>query len=385
MLENLDKIPWETLEHAYGEAADVPGLIRKLASKDIKEREDALWHLYGNIWHQGTVYEATSSAVPFLIELLENPVPDKDKILVYLSNLASGYSYLDVHQNMSFYDERRDKEEFKKQLLKEHEWVIKSHEAVLKGCPVYRKLLQDEEPSVRAASAYLLGIFPEKADENLPVLKSHINNEVNEMVLAACVFSAGLLSGKKDEDWLKEILNSPSPFSVCIAAAMGLARVIPEHMPGEGLELLIEGTVNPGNAKDIFKKFPWDDSDVQTYCCELLAITGKKSEKVLPALIKAMDDVTPYESWSIVNAILHLVFNGKALEKNMTAEELSKEQKEALTAIAKSKKFWKGFDKGTMVCNVMEIMKSFGLPQRPEKLQAFLEGKISQKDKEWNI
>jgi hypothetical protein len=58
-----------------------------------------------------------------------------------------------------------------------------------------------------------------------------------------------------------------------------------------------------------------------------------------------MDDVTPYESWSIVNAILHLVFNGKALEKNMTAEELSKEQKEALTAIAKSKKFWKGLIK----------------------------------------
>jgi hypothetical protein len=26
-------------------------------------------------------------------------------------------------------------------------------------------------------------------------------------------------------------------------------------MPGEGIELLIEGTVNPGNAKDIFKNF----------------------------------------------------------------------------------------------------------------------------------
>ncbi len=377
MLENLDEIPWEKLEHAYGEAKDVPGLIRKLASKDIKEREDALWYLYGNIWHQGTVYEATSFAVPFLIELLENPVPDKDKILVYLSNVASGYSYLDVHQNMSFYDERRNNEEFDKELNQELEWVRNSHEAVLEGCPVYRELLDDEEPSVRAASAYVLGIFSEKADENLPVLKKHIKNEVNEMVLAACVFAAGLLSGKKDEDWLREILNSPSPFSVCIAAAMGLARVMPEHMPGEGLELLIEGTVNPGNAKDIFKKFPWDDSDVQTYCCELLALTGKKSKKVLPALIKAMDDVTPYESWAVVNAILYLVFDGKAPGKNITAEDLSKEQKEALGAIAKSKNFWKGFDEGTVVCNVIEIMKSFNLPQRPETLQAFLDRKMS--------
>jgi len=384
MLENLDKIPWDTLEHAYGEAKDVPGLIRKLASKDIKEREDALWYLYGNIWHQGTVYEATSYAVPFLIELLENPVPDKDKILVYLSNLAFGHSYLDVHGSMSFYDGKRDKEEFKKQLMEEQEWVIKSHEAVLKGCPVYRKLLCDEEPSVRAASAYILGIFPERAEENLSLLKNHIKSEVNEMVLAACVFSAGLLSGKKDEIWLKEILNSPSPFSVCIAAALGLGRIMPEHMPEEGLRFLIEGTVNPGNAKDIFKEFPWDDADVQTYCCEALAVTGKKSEKVLEALIKVMDEVTPYESWTVVNAILHLVFNGKPLGNTMTAEELSKEQKEALTAIAKSKKFWKGFDKGTLVCNVMEIMKSFNLPQRPETLQAFLDGKMSRKDKEWN-
>jgi hypothetical protein len=162
MLENLDKISWKKLKHAYGEAADVPGLIRKLASKDIKDREDALWYLYGNIWHQGTVYEATSYAVPFLIELLENPVPDRDKILLYLAELACGHSYLDVHRTMSFYDGERDKDEFKKQLQKELKWVKASREAVLKGCPLYRKLLHDEDPSVRKEAACLLDIFSEK-------------------------------------------------------------------------------------------------------------------------------------------------------------------------------------------------------------------------------
>jgi hypothetical protein len=36
------------------------------------------WHLCGNIWHQGSVYQTTAHAVPFLIELAAHPlVPDR--------------------------------------------------------------------------------------------------------------------------------------------------------------------------------------------------------------------------------------------------------------------------------------------------------------------
>lgn len=30
MLEGIDSVPWGELEHAYGSAEDVPGLLRKL-------------------------------------------------------------------------------------------------------------------------------------------------------------------------------------------------------------------------------------------------------------------------------------------------------------------------------------------------------------------
>jgi hypothetical protein len=65
MLEGLNEINWSQLHHAYGEASDVPVLIRKLLSKDENERNEALDHLFGNIWHQGTIWEASSYAVPF--------------------------------------------------------------------------------------------------------------------------------------------------------------------------------------------------------------------------------------------------------------------------------------------------------------------------------
>jgi hypothetical protein len=69
MLEGLDAVPWNNLTHAYGTAGDVPELIRAVTSADESTRRKA-WHsLYGNLWHQGTIYEATAHAVPFFIEL----------------------------------------------------------------------------------------------------------------------------------------------------------------------------------------------------------------------------------------------------------------------------------------------------------------------------
>jgi hypothetical protein len=89
MLEGLDDVPWGTFQHAYGPAEDVPGLLRRLASGDA----EALWELYGNIWHQGTVYEATAHAVPFLIALASAAeVPNRQEILAYLGWRARGPS-----------------------------------------------------------------------------------------------------------------------------------------------------------------------------------------------------------------------------------------------------------------------------------------------------
>ncbi|WP_330172833.1 HEAT repeat domain-containing protein [Streptomyces sp. NBC_01498] len=62
---DLDAQPWEEREHAYGSAEDVPGQLRALASDDAGTAEEALYELYGNIVHQGSVYEATAHAVPY--------------------------------------------------------------------------------------------------------------------------------------------------------------------------------------------------------------------------------------------------------------------------------------------------------------------------------
>src|SRR5262249_15538105 len=101
MLDQLDDIPWNRLMHAYGPADDVPDLLRRLktASPELTGEASPLWHLFGNICHQGgTIYQATAYAVPFLIELAACPlVPDRVGILGLLDAIATGTSYRAAH------------------------------------------------------------------------------------------------------------------------------------------------------------------------------------------------------------------------------------------------------------------------------------------------
>jgi hypothetical protein len=101
MLDGLDQVEWGRLQHAFGTAEDVPHLIRALQSPSLDQRQAAFGELYGNIWHQGTIYEATPYAVPFLIELAaSDQTPDRFEILSYLGTLADGSSYIEVHRDV---------------------------------------------------------------------------------------------------------------------------------------------------------------------------------------------------------------------------------------------------------------------------------------------
>ena len=85
----LDAVGWARLGHAYGTAGDVPDLLRALAT-DAHER--ALDALYGNIFHQGSRYEATAHAVPFLLGLVADPsTPARADLVLFLGALAIGY------------------------------------------------------------------------------------------------------------------------------------------------------------------------------------------------------------------------------------------------------------------------------------------------------
>ncbi|MFE4533453.1 hypothetical protein ACFRKB_00105 [Streptomyces scopuliridis] len=90
----LDAQPWAALEHAYGSAEDVPELLRALASDDEEEAGEALEELYSRILHQGSVYEASARAVPYLAGLAAAGVRAGD-LLALLGGIAESEAVYD--------------------------------------------------------------------------------------------------------------------------------------------------------------------------------------------------------------------------------------------------------------------------------------------------
>ncbi|MFG1834115.1 hypothetical protein [Micromonospora chersina] len=92
MHRDVNSIDWASLTHVYGSVGDVPGLIDDLRSADGEVRSAALYELYGNIFHQGSRYEASAYAVPFLHELVaERTTPARQEVIRPLADLAVGH------------------------------------------------------------------------------------------------------------------------------------------------------------------------------------------------------------------------------------------------------------------------------------------------------
>jgi hypothetical protein len=179
MLENLDSIAWSQLAHAYGAATDVPAQIRNLASANKGERENALWELYGNIFHQGTRYQATPYAVPFLYELIAAPeTPDRHEIVYLLVNLALGYEESYLPDGLDIASFRRILKESDSQMSTTDRAEcdeygvgprvdLDCYDSVQNGVPALIELLTDDDARLRRASIYALAWFPENARQSI--------------------------------------------------------------------------------------------------------------------------------------------------------------------------------------------------------------------------
>jgi len=88
-IEGLDAIPWHQYAHAYGVASELPKDIRRLHHLILKLREQAAWQLLGSIYHQGTLYPATTVAAALLgAPCIGQAASDRSKVLEVLDALA---------------------------------------------------------------------------------------------------------------------------------------------------------------------------------------------------------------------------------------------------------------------------------------------------------
>lgn len=350
MLEDLEQIDWHTLEHAYGEADDVPTLLRDLASQDEEAHGTALGKLSISIYHQGTVYSASAYAAPFLIELLESEAfQDKEGILLLLASLASGDAY--HRQHLRMYPEARKRDPaFQRELAEQVVWVERTREAVHRGLSTYLKLLSHPDPKIRMRAAYTLAQFKEDASSIVPHLCSLLEQESDQLAKASILLSLGVLGEPTAE--ILSLLETAMKTEgagvghalVCFTAATALTWLGKDATPKEAVQELVDMLTSrkPMALFDMYVELPRVEGSLAGFagCTLRWRLQPRRLRFALPQLVKALEVVDAYDVGEVIRTMLYVVFGREKLPAHVTAQDLTEEQRTILSIIATSYAAW---------------------------------------------
>ena len=343
MLDGLNDISWETLNHAYGSAEDVPDLIRALVNESDDIRDNTLYTLYSNLWHQGTVYQATAYAIPFLIELLTVPqVTRKYDILIYLAHLAVGNSYLDTHDKTFLANDRHDV--YQTRLETELDYVKRTHHAVRDGIDVYFQLLFDsqEELYTRMAVPYLLASFPEEQATIIPQLKQVLPDEPHRLMRASIIQALRYLQYGDMTYYLEPYLAPDEDLIVRACSAMTVAHLQEQNTPLRVIDLMLSIVKNSSLIEEDYEQLTWSEGDIVGYICKSLMHVGyDKLDPIIPDMIGVLRRVDFFSALTCVDALLYIVFGGIPLSTTQTAHDLTAHQRMVLEAVLDSPNTWR--------------------------------------------
>ncbi len=375
MFENLNSVDWSKLTHAYGASTDVPDLLRALASEDTDVRENAMYELYGNIWHQGTVYQASAHAVPFLVELLKAPkVLGKDAILILLAHLANGSSFHDVNQHLPMLKAKAARTEWQDRIPLELEWVRAATEAVKAGTKTYVSLLSDPDPSVRSAAVYVFVALDTPAPQTADLIKATLAKEKDDLVRATLFIGLGRLAEGTEQSrtLLTTALGAEKSPVAKLGATFGLVRLSPSQVPQEALATLLEGIW----AADQYKSFedsPWGQEDglEKSLTDHLARLEGQPAAVVEQALAEALPGIEHPQALATAEALLNVAFR-EPIARDATFASLSEQQRRVLRVVAENRNVWVQTVGGEPAVSVKTslLMRTCGLP---DKLNEFLE------------
>jgi hypothetical protein len=214
----IDEVDWASLRHAYGSAADVPGLLRGLASADPVERETALDGMYGAVHHQGDVYDSTLACVPFLLALVASgQVADRAGIVELVVSIGT---------------ESESRDDGAEGGLR-----TRALAGVRAGAEVFVRLAGDADPSVRRAAPGALVRFLDEPDRVLGLLRERCALERDDRVLLALTESLGLFVRRHPGhaagalELLTAQSRAPHGPGLRLAALGQLAGCAPDRLP----------------------------------------------------------------------------------------------------------------------------------------------------------
>ncbi len=349
MFDRLDTIDWSRLETVYGTAEAIPVALRDLASPDEEIRAVAWQTLWSELEHQGTVYQATAYAAPFLVAWLpEAQGEEKCHLVTFLARLARGNSYKRQHLNLTDKQHKQDPI-FQQEMAEEIRWVELTHQAVREGMDLYLAFLDGQDLQLRMATTYLLASFQEDQAQLTSPLRAYLVQETDERMLACLLLSLGqLLPATEDSSALlmPYLIAGDTPL-LRFCAAMALSFLLKKAIPEEVVLVFFTALTDPASVKTAYDELPWTwaGSAVSFQAFDFLRWLTSSGHRdlIIERLVELLPTLDEFVVGEVSEHLLRSAFHWEqfGLPPQVAREDLNAEQRGVLRAIGAHDHLWK--------------------------------------------
>jgi hypothetical protein len=282
MWDNLQRVDWGLMHHAYGPATDVPSTLQMIISDDKQERDRGWDTMWGAINHQGDFYDSTVAAICFLVEAVAYAkVPEREKILRYFRSRwddASAYGgdpgfesppggvdeptprlATGAVPGVPLQDEDHDTARTKYRRMDLAAWQCAR--AIAAGRPTYRQLLSGTDRRVAAAAAELLLVWREDRRDAKQLL-ARLSDKGDPVDRVRCILESAVYGDSGDKPMLLQWTQPDEHAAVRFAAALALAWIVaPDSLDAQTLKAMEDTARSPALRLvpwvGIYSRGPW--------------------------------------------------------------------------------------------------------------------------------
>ncbi|GAA2479990.1 HEAT repeat domain-containing protein [Winogradskya humida] len=339
---------FDSLMCAYGPATEVPELLTALGSADVARRGFARSELGHMLAHQGSKYDASAAAVPFLIEILSGTgagrheayellalISDNDELPRHRTR-AAGPSLVELtRRRFEWRLSRRPADpaerypwqfgEIVAPETDERRWQLRAYEAVGAGLTAYVEILDDPDPRLRIGAAHLIAAHP--APGAVPALIARLTTETSPMVAASLCVAAGQCGETGDPALLSALtLWRDAPHRLAhLAALMAIAQLT--DAPDDAL--LTELAICLIEPDDPIEDWPFHDRPSAGACWSLETL-APADNPALPGIL--LDQLRHHRAegfyYNVVELLIGTLFADGPLSDDARFAALTPEQQE---------------------------------------------------------
>lgn len=390
MLEGLDQIAWADLNHAYGSAKDVPDLLRTLCSPDPQLRRSAHQVLHNALIEQGTIYQATSNIVPFLLEILQTDTPaDKADIVMLLHQMLHGSASADFNDS-SFFDDTEylEMDEADSELQEDYlalddddddadadayndddNYEQQAYETILAASPTYFTLLEQDNPELQHASAKLLTHLATQDSALQQQLCNYLTQQAAPTIQTLLLISLNELI-ELDETWQTSLLHcfSYGPnMLVRWSAATVITGLAYEQTPPQVAQLLLDVLYNPLQLAQDYQQLAWSTDDIFLYGVQACQNLGEQYQtELIIALSASLHLAEEGFGFYLLGLLLDMLFKPEGKTRSRRKNQvLTQQQRALLNTIINSQNLWDSSDD-------LLILQNYRLPSKRTELAELL-------------